>query len=604
MGEDGRLPERIVSMRWPEFWIGAALALGAAAEAPAGGLILGVAADGAGPRLKALAAAHWDDELRANPLDATFYGDHRFDDRMPDPSEAAHEARAGRWRQRRAALDRIDPAGLSGDERMERELLRYVLDALLAREPFRRPLIPITHLEGLPLDFVANARYQPAATVGDLENDLTRLRSFPRAVAALVAVMRRGVAEGRVPPRVTMALVVPQLRGLAAPRAEDSPLWAIVDRLPEDWPEAQRREVVGRLREAIEREVTPAYARLADFVEGEYLPACRETVGLWDTPDGPAHYAQLIRWYTTTDLTPDEVHALGLAEVARAVAAMDAIRQKVGFAGDLKAFLAHLQADPRWRNTGEEAMLARYRAILRAMDAQLPRLFGRLPQAGYALHPVEAYRAGTASSGSYSSAAADGSRPAFFNVNTTGPEERLTYTMQALAYHEAVPGHHVQIGLAHEAPGRSAFRRHLEFAAFREGWGLYAEGLAGELGLYADPYAEFGRLEFDAWRSARLVVDTGLHHKRWTREQAVTYMEAITAEGRSRIGREVDRYIAWPGQAVAYKVGELKIRELRACWERRLGERFDLRSFHDRLLAQGDLPLGLLARWMEGAEGP
>jgi len=574
------------------------LAAVVAAVGPASAGLIGDVAEGPGPRLKSLIAAYCDAEMRDDPLDATFRGDHRFDDRLPDASPAGHDAQTARRRATLAALEDIEPAGLTADEQVERELLQHTLESRLAYEPFRAHLIPLTHLIGLPLDFAENAAFQPAATLGDFENYLTRLRAFPRAVDGLIATMRKGMAANRVPPRATMVRLLPQLRALADPAAELSPLYALVARVPADWTDAERGAVAERVRGAIATDAGPAFARLAGFIEREYLPSCRDSVGLCATPDGAAYYAQRVRDFTTTNLTPEEVHAIGLAEVARAREAMDKVRGSVGFAGDLKAFLADMRTNPRWRNTSAAAMLARYRAILREIDAKLPELFGHLPQTDYAIRPVDAYKAKTASSGSYSSAPADGSRPAYFHVNTSDPEGRPTYSMQALAYHEAVPGHHLQHSLAHEAPGRSAFRTHCNFTAFSEGWALYCERLPAEIGLYVDPYAEFGRLELDAWRSARLVVDTGIHAKGWSREEAIAFIESVSASSRPEIEREVDRYIAWPAQALAYKIGELKIRELRAKAQRRLGAAFDIRAFHDRLLSEGSLPLTMLERHM------
>ena len=582
--------------------IGIAMAAVVAVPAPArAGLIGGEAANSPSQRLKAIFADYWLDELRSDPLEATFVGDHRFDDRLADPSEAAYKARIEKDRRTRAALDRIDPAALSPDERIDRDVLLTTLDDKLAGERFRDHLIPISQQEGLHLKFAQAVNFHPVATVGDLENYLRRLRAFPAAVDATIVVMRQGMAERRVPPRITMAQTVPQFRALAVAKAEESPLWGIVARLPADWAEADRARITAEVRAAIEGAVSPAFAKLADFVEREYLPACRESVGLWDSPDGAAHYAHLARKFTTTDLSPDEIHEIGLAEMARTRAAMEAIRVKVGFEGDLPAFFRHLKADPKFKNASEADILAGYRTIFERIDAKLPELFGRLPRTDYAIRPIEAYRAKAAAAGYYYPAPEDGSRPGYFYVNTFEPTSRSTYTMQALAYHEGVPGHHLQFSLAMEAPGRPAFRRFGYVPAFSEGWGLYSESLPREVGLYTDPYAELGQLEYDAWRCGRLVVDTGLHHKRWSRDRAIDYLEANTAVPRLEIESEVDRYIAWPGQALAYKIGERKIREIRAEAMRRLGPKFDLRAFHDRLLSQGSVPLSVLERFMEQA---
>jgi uncharacterized protein (DUF885 family) len=562
------------------------------------GFIGGEGTSSPSQQLKTLFAEFWAEELRSDPLEATFIGDHRYDDRLADLSEPAYESRLERHRDHRQALGRIDPAKLSADERIDREVLLTTLDDKVEGERFRGRLIPITQQDGIHLKFAQSVNFHPSATVGDLKNYVRRLQAFPRVVDQTIALMRKGMAERRMPPRITMAKVVPQLRDLAPENPEDSPLWGIVAKL-KDWSDLDRDGAAKDVRRAIAESVSPAYAKLAGFVETEYLPACRESVGIWDSPEGDVYYAFLAGSFTTTTLSPDQIHEIGLAEMARIREAMEAIRKKVGFAGDLKAFFQHLKTDPKFKNKSEQEILSRYRVIFEAIDAKLAALFGRLPRTDYGIRPIEAYRAKAAAAGYYYPAPDDGSRPGYFYVNTSDPTSRTTYTMQALAYHEGVPGHHLQFSLAMEVPGRPAFRRFGYFPAFSEGWGLYSESLPREVGLYADPYAEFGQLEYSAWRAGRLVVDTGLHNKRWTRDQAIAYLEENTAVPRLEIESEVDRYIAWPGQALAYKIGELKIREIRAKTEQRLREKFDLRAFHDRLLSLGSVPLSVLERSME-----
>lgn len=591
-------------MRWTDKWRRAVALV-------AGGWVLGAglaradligSAEGPAQKLRAVFAQFWDEEMRANPLAATYNGDHRFDDRVGDPSDAAHARRVEQLRVTRAALEAIDPAGLSEQDRLDREVLAYTVDDRLAGERFRGHLIPFTQQEGLPLEFAQIVNFQPAATVGDLANYARRLRAFPAAVDATIGVMRAGMAAKIVPPRASMAKTVPQLRAIAPEDPEASPLFEIVARIPADWPAADRDHARAEVRDAVANHVTPAYRRLADFVEEEYLPACRETVGLRNAPDGVEHYAYLARSFTTLPLSPDEIHRIGLDEIAQTRAAMDRIRQIKGFQGDLNAFLASVRADPALRGKDEASLLARYRVICAEVDRKLPTLFGRLPRTDYGIKAIESYRAKSAPGGYYYPPPDDGTRPGYFYVNTSEPTDRTTYSMPALAFHESVPGHHLQIALALEMQGRPAFRRFGYFPAFGEGWGLYAEGLPREVGIATDPDSELGRLQYNAWRSARLVVDTGMHHKGWTRDQAIAFLEANTAMPRIEVESEVDRYIAWPGQALAYKIGERTIRALRAEAEQRLGPRFDVRAFHDRLLSQGGLPLPVLRRWM--AAGP
>ena len=556
-------------------------------------------ADGPVQKLRAVFTAYWDDEMRAGPIGATYNGDHRFDDRMDDPSEAAHAARVEQLKRTKAELEAICPDTFVDSDRLDREVLLYVVNDRLAAERFRGHLIPFTQQEGLPLNFAQSVNFHPTGTRGDLANYLQRLHGFPGAVDALMAVMRTGMAAKIVPPRVSMSKTVPQLRAIATDDPEASPLFEIAARIPADWPAAERDAIRADLRRAVAEQVTPAFRRLADFVEREYLPACRESIGLRDAPDGEANYAYAARSFTPLPLEPAAIHQIGLDEMARTRAEMDRIRQQVGFTGDLAAFLVHLRADPSLRGRDEPSLMARYREILTEVDRKLPQLFGKLPRTDYGIKAIEAYRAKSAPGGYYYPPPDDGARPGYFYVNTSEPTVRTTYSMPALAFHEAVPGHHLQIALALELPGRPAFRRFGYFPAFGEGWGLYAESLPREVGIATDPYSELGRLQYNAWRSARLVVDTGMHHKGWTRDQAIAYLEANTAMPRIEVESEVDRYIAWPGQALAYKIGERTIRAIRAEAEQRLGPKFDLRAFHDRLLLQGALPLEILQRRMK-----
>lgn len=560
------------------------------------------------PRLREIVAAYWTDLMRTNPIEATiFVGDQRFRDRLDDPSVEAYDRWLERLRATKEALGNLQVAGLSADERLDREILSGMIEARLASRRFGDHLIPLApveryasdlHFDDLHLLFAQLGEFQPASTRGDLEDYLLRLKGFPALAGRIIGVLERGITEKRTAPRVVMARIVAQLRSLGKPRAEESPLWAIIPRLPADWPEADRRAIAARVKAAIEGEVAPAYAKLADYVEKTYAPACMDRVGLCETVDGAAHYAFLVRSYTTTDLTPDRIHEIGLAEMAKTREAMEIIRREVKFGGDLKSFFAHMRTERRFKNDSGASILEGHRAIIATMEASLPRLFGRRPRIPLEVRAFDPVRAKSSPTGEYYPAASDGSRPGIFFVNTSDPTIRPTYTMQSLAYHEAIPGHHLQGALAHESPGRPPFRRYFYFPAFDEGWALYSESLPAEIGLYTDPYAVFGRLNYDALRCARLVVDTGMHQKGWSRTRAIDYMELNTSLPRSEIENEIDRYIAWPGQALAYKVGELKIREIRAKEQKRLGPSFDLRAFHDRLLSFGSVPLSLLERLM------
>ncbi len=569
----------------------------------------GEATGSSGQRLREIIAAYWTDLLKTHPLEATiFVGDQRFSDRLDDPSVEAYQHWLNRLEATQTSLSAIDPKTLSAEERLDREILRSTIQSRLQANRFGDHLVPLApivryasdlHFPDLHLLFAQLGEFHPASTRGDLENYLLRLKAFPRLADAIIATLKQGMAEGRLAPRVVMPKVLVQLRSLSKLGALESPLWAIEPRLPGDWSDADRQVIKARIRQAIELDVAPAYARLADFVEAVYIPACPDRVGLCATADGVAHYAFLVRDYTTTELTPEQIHAIGLAEMARTRAAMESIRREVRFPGDARAFFARMRTDPRFKNTSEQQILDGHRAIIATMEANLPRLFGRLPRIPLEVRAFEPIRAKSSPTGEYYPAASDGSRPGIFFVNTSNPTGRPIYTMQALAYHEAIPGHHLQGTIGLEAPGRQPFRRYIYFPAFDEGWGLYSESLPAEIGLYTDPYAVFGRLNYDALRCARLVVDTGMHLEGWTRARAIDYMEQNTSLPRNEIENEVDRYIAWPGQALAYKVGELKIRELRQRAEQKAGPSFDLRAFHDRLLSFGSVPLSLLDKLME-----
>lgn len=556
--------------------------------------------------LREVIATYWNDFLKRHPLEATLYvGDHRYDDRMNDASPAAYQYWLSKLRETRDALLAIDPKSLAPAEQVDRDVLLGMIDDRLALEKFGEHLTPLVqvvrastdvHTDDLHLLVSQLGELHPANTAGDVENLTRRLASFPRLVHGLIATLKQGVAEKRVPPKLVAQRVLTQLRSLASPPIEKHPIWSYTDRFPVDWPEDRRIAASQKVRDAIRENVLPAYEKLATFVEKEYLPACREGVGLCDQPDGQEHYALLARHYTTTDIPVEQIHQTGLAEVAKIRKEMDAIRKKVGFEGDLAAFLAHVRADPKLKNRDEKSVLEGHRAIVKAMQGKLPLLFGRLPATPVEVWPFDPVRAKSAPTGEYLPPPIDGGRPGVFYVNTSNPTERPTYTMQALAYHEAVPGHHLQIALSHETPGAPAFRRYFYLPAFDEGWALYSEALPAEVGLYTDPYAEFGRLNFDAHRSVRLVIDTGIHAKGWSREKAIAYFEQNTSLPRNEIETEVDRYIAWPGQALAYKIGALAIRAAREKAQKAEGASFDLRAFHDRLLASGSIPLRVMER--------
>jgi uncharacterized protein (DUF885 family) len=458
--------------------------------------------------------------------------------------------------------------------------------------------MPMTQQGSPPTSFAELPTYHPFNTVTDVENYIARLRAFPHLVDQVMANMQTGMDEGLVPARITIEKVLPQLEGLMTRDPAAHILAGPAKRLPQDLPAAERERLAGEIVRAVRDDVIPAYRKLHRFMRDRYLRACRRDPGIWALPDGEERYAYAVRSYTTTAMTPDEIHELGKRELGKVRSDMRRLIREMRYSGSLESFMDALRVNPRFYYDSPDSLLAGFRAILRDMDAKLPQLFGRLPKQWYDLREIEAYRAPSAPAAYYYGAPDDGSRPAYFYVNTYRPETRPRYTMEALAYHEAVPGHHLQLTLQQEMENLPEFRRHGGFTAFVEGWALYSERLPKEVGFYRDYYSEFGRLTFEAWRAARLLVDTGIHHFKWTREEAIEFLKQNTSLSETDIISEVERYISWPGQALAYKIGQIKILEIRAHAEDRLGEDFDIRRFHDALLEEGALSLDLLAAKM------
>lgn len=561
--------------------------------------------------LHALFREYWEARLAHEPVRATYLGDHRWDDRLDDYSPQAREQWLAAVRGFLERARRFDEASLPPEDALNLRLFVQILTEEIDLSQFPGHLMPVRQQDGPHIDLPMLLLSHPFRTARDYENFIKRLRAFPEQVEQVIGLMREGVRRGIVAPRVIMEKVIPQLEAQIVSGPRESEFARPLRNFPEAIGPEARARLSRELRAAIMEAVVPAYERLLEFVRNEYLPKCRETVGLCHLPNGRAWYRRLARHHTTTDLTPEQIHEIGLTELRRIHAGMREIMKEVGFQGTLEEFIRDLQSRPDMRASSAEDLMSGFAAILRASDPRLPELFGRLPRARYELREIEAFRAPAAPVAYYYPPPEDMSRPGYFYVNTYEPRKRLKYTMEALAYHEARPGHHLQIALAMENRSLPDFRRHAGFTIFVEGWALYAESLGAELGGYRSPYSRFGRLTYDAWRAARLVVDTGMHHFGWTREQAVEFMKRNTALAELNIISEVDRYIAWPGQALAYKIGELAIHDLRRLAEERLGEAFDVRAFHDALLAEGALPLDVLrarmARWIDeqaAAAGP
>ena len=579
-------------MPWRESALTLALALSAllAAALPARPE---EAASEAPRQLHALFQEEWEYTLREDPTFASFLGDRRYNDRWADASLAALERRQQHSRETLERLKSIDMAGLSEADRLNYRLFRKQYENDVEGYQFRWYLLPLNQRDGVQTaDELADAlRF---ATVKDYEDWLARLRALPVLVEQTTALMKEGIRAGMVHPRVIMERVPAQIEKQIVDDPAKSSFFKPFLRFPETIPPAERERLAAQAQAAIREQVVPAYRKFQRFFLEEYLPACLEKAGVWQLPRGKELYAFRTRLFTTTNLTPEEIHRLGLEEVKRIRGEMEAIIKQIGFQGSFEEFLQFLRTDPRFYYRDPQELLEAYRALSKQLDPTLVKLFKRLPRAPYGVEPIPDAVAPDTTTAYYRQPAADGSRAGTYFVNLYRPEVRPKYEMEALSMHEAVPGHHLQIALAMELGELPEFRRYDGYTAFTEGWGLYAESLGGELGFYRDPYSKFGQLTYEMWRAVRLVVDTGMHTMGWSRQQAIDYFKANAAKTELDIVNEVDRYIAWPGQALAYKIGELKIKELRARAARELAERFDVRDFHDVVLGSGAVPLDVL----------
>jgi uncharacterized protein (DUF885 family) len=557
-------------------------------------------------QLNALVEEYFDQELELNPMGATAIGDSRFDDRLDDSTSPGFREKI--LAIERAYLDRarrIDAVHLSPASRLTFDIFVDERELSLRGANFPEHLMPFNQMDGLPSQLVVYGSAsgpQPFKTVSDYDRFLKRLREFPHWADGAIALMREGMARGVTVPRAAMAKVVPQLREVATANARDSLFWKPVAAMPDSFPATDRQRLSDAYAAAISNEISPAYQRLADFIERDYLPAARTTVGWSAMPDGAAWYRWRILGATTLDLPPEQIHALGLSEVARIRGEMMAVKDQVGFNGDLAAFFKFLQDDPQFYYTNAKDLLDGYRDIKRHVDGLLPKLFSDFPKADYEIREVEAFRAQTAAGGSYESPSSDGKRPGIFYVNTFNLRAQPRYGMETLSLHEAAPGHHFQIAIQQELKGLPRFRLYNGYVSYSEGWALYAESLGKELGVFTDPYQWYGRLSDEMLRAMRLVVDTGLHAKGWSREQAIRYMLDNSSMVESDVTAEVERYMVWPGQALGYKLGQIRIRELRNKAEQQLGGKFDVREFHSQVLRDGALPMDVLSakidRWI------
>jgi uncharacterized protein (DUF885 family) len=561
-------------------------------------LLLAPAQESESARLKRLFDLHWETSLREGPEFATYIGypNDRWSDLSPEAMARMYET----IREELAALSAIDRSRLTAPEQVNYDLFRRRLERQIEGQRFQElgSYLVIDHMGGIDLDLVQLLDYMPARTVQDYEAMLTRLRGFPRVVDQTLALLAKGLAAGVTPTKVTLRGVPERVGSLLGP---ESP---VLEKFREA-PDARLRAEAGRV---FADQVEPALRKLRDYLASTYIPQARETIAMSDLPDGEAWYALKLRTFTTTALTPEQIHQLGLAEVRRIRGEMDTLIASTGFRGSFADFSQFLRTDPHFFYDRPEDLVAGYRDIAKRIDPALMKLFGRLPRLPYGVKALDSEGAKSAPAGYYNNGSFVGGQPGWFLVNAYDLKARPKWGMAALTLHEAVPGHHLQYSIAQELEDLPEWRKWDLYPAYAEGWALYAEGLGTELGIYDDPYSSFGRLSNEIWRALRLVVDTGLHTRGWTRQQAIDYYLANSARSAHEIGNEVDRIIAHPGTVPVYKVGELKIRELRAYAEKELGARFDIRAFHDRVLGHGQLPLDLLEKsvkeWVKEAVVP
>lgn len=549
-------------------------------------------------QLEQLYAEYWEASLKRSPLRATQVGDTRYNDLLPNTFTSEYRDQGLEFsRQWLAKAEKIGDAELNGQALLSYNIFVRDLKNNIEGERFQDWKMPLNQFRNVAGNFAqlgSGTAAQPFKTVKDYDNWLARASRIPLLMTTMQENMKVGMKDAFVQPKVLMLKVLPQLDALIKDKPEDTIFWKPITNFPKDFSDADKTRLTDAYRDLIATKLMPSYRELRTFVAEQYLPACRDTVALSSLPDGEAWYAYRARMSTTTDLTPAQIHDIGLAEVARIQSEMDKVILQVGFKGSRKEFFDFVGSDKKFEFKSEEDLLIAYRALEAKINQKVPDLFSLLPKAAFEIRPVEAFRAQSAAGGSYNRPSEDGTRPGIFYVNTYDLPSRKTWDAESLFLHEAIPGHHFQLALQQELTGLPKFRRFGGETAFSEGWGLYAESLGNELGVYTDPYQYFGRLQAELWRAIRLVVDTGLHSKGWTREQVIAYMKENSATNDTEAVSETERYIAIPGQALAYKIGELKIKELRAKAEKALGSKFDIRGFHAEVLKDGSVPLDVL----------
>ena len=561
----------------------------------------------ASAELAALVEEHFERDLEFNPLRATAIGDDRYDDRMANSIGPEYRERYAAFN--REFLDRvlaIDPESLQGQDRLTYETFRYSTEMELQSDAFPSHLQPMNQFYSIGNSFAqlgSGSSIHPFKTVKNYDDFLGRIDDFVVIMDQAIANMKIGMEQGIVQPRILMERVQPQLESQITDNVEESLFYTPIENMPENFSDDDRKRLTAAYKTAIAEKIVPAYERMHNFIGDEYLDAARDSVGMLGLPGGEEWYTFLVRQRTTTDLSPGEIHQIGLDEVARIHGEMRGVMREVGFEGDLKEFFEYLNTDDQFYYDEPEQLIQGYRDMSDHIESLTPKLFSVFPETDFEVRAVEPFREKTASGGQYRRGTPDGTRPGIFFANTYDIKARPRWAMESLFLHEAIPGHHFQISIQQEVEDLPKFRRFGGYTAFTEGWGLYAESLGKELGVYTDPYQYFGALNAELWRAIRLVVDTGLHAKGWSRQDVLDYMYANSAVKEARAVSEAERYMAIPGQALAYKIGQLKIRELRTRAEAELGPEFDIKAFHTEVLTDGALPLNMLEakidRWIE-----
>ncbi len=544
-------------------------------------------------QLLSLFHEEWEYRLASQPEFATALGDSRYNDRLGDQSAEFYQRDLQKNREFLSRFEAISPSGLSPQDALSRELMIRNLRQDIEGAQFKPWEMPVSQQSGPQIELPDLITITPFNTVKDYENCISRLRQIPRVFDQVTTNLRQGMKGHLMQPRYLLEKVAPQAEDVASKTGENSPFYGPFRKFPSTIGNPDQERLREQALETISRQVVPAYKKFAGFMRTEYAPHGRTEPGVWALPEGEQRYQYEIRRMTTTDFSADQIHEIGLTELRKTETEMLAVARKFGF-NDLASFNDHVKNDRKLYATSGQQLLDLYAKYVKDIEPQLPKYFGHLPKAKLVAIPMEPAREKNAVPADYTAGTADGARAGHINVNEWDPEHRLLLNVEAIAYHEGIPGHHLQISLAQELPDLPAFRQHAGYTAFVEGWALYSERLAREMGRYQDPYSEYGRLENEMWRDIRLVIDTGVHAKHWSRDQMVEYFHKYTAMDEPNIQTEVDRYIAWPAQALAYKLGQLEILRLREEAQKRLGQDFDIRAFHDEVLDSGALPLDAL----------